>query len=112
MKLQQRRDDDTGHEDFLFWCPGCKSHHKFTTKWSTQKRLRHKADWGGSEPPTWSFNRNMHEPTFSPSLLYFKDDPTMRCHLFLEKGKIKFLSDCFHDLKGQTVDMVDIPHGG
>lgn len=29
-------------------------------------------------------------------------------YLFLTDGKIQFLGDCFHDLKNQTVDMVDI----
>ncbi|BBK03729.1 hypothetical protein [Enterobacter phage EspM4VN] len=57
----------------------------------------------------WSWNNNVDFPTFTPSLLVNVSDPASRCHLFLTDGKIQFLGDCFHDLKNQTVDMVDIP---
>lgn len=54
------------------------------------------------------WNNNVIEPTFTPSLLVNATDPALFCHLFLTDGKIQFLGDCFHDLKNQTVDMVDI----
>ena len=54
------------------------------------------------------WNNNVIEPTFTPSLLVNASDPALFCHLFLTDGKIQFLGDCFHDLKNQTVDMVDI----
>lgn len=53
----------------------------------------------------WSFNGDVNNPTFSPSLLVFKDLPEQRCHSFVTDGKIQFLSDCFHDLAGQTVEL-------
>lgn len=56
----------------------------------------------------WSWNNNVIEPTFTPSLLVNATDPALFCHLFLTDGKIQFLGDCFHGLKNQTVDMVDI----
>lgn len=56
----------------------------------------------------WMWNNNVIEPTFTPSLLVNATDPALFCHLFLTDGKIQFLGDCFHDLKNQTVDMVDI----
>jgi hypothetical protein len=56
----------------------------------------------------WMCNNNVIEPTFTPSLLVNATDPALFCHLFLTDGKIQFLGDCFHDLKNQTVDMVDI----
>lgn len=56
----------------------------------------------------WMWNNNIIEPTFTPSLLVNTTDPASFCHLFLTDGKIQFLGDCFHDLKNQTVDMVDI----
>lgn len=31
----------------------------------------------------------------------------MLCHSFVTDGKIQFLNDCFHSLKGQTVDLPD-----
>lgn len=56
----------------------------------------------------WMWNNNIIEPTFTPSLLVNTTDPASFCHPFLTDGKIQFLGDCFHDLKNQTVDMVDI----
>lgn len=63
---------------------------------------------GQATGPIWNWNGNVESPTFTPSLLVNASDPQSRCHLFLTDGKIQFLGDCFHDLKNQTVDMVDI----
>ena len=30
------------------------------------------------------------------------------CHSFVREGKIEFLGDCTHALKGQTVDLNDV----
>lgn len=79
-----------------FHCPGCDMLHPY----------RIKNDGTG---PVWAWDHNVTSPTISPSLLVDKDRPESRCHLFLIDGKIKFLEDCHHELKGQTVDMVDIP---
>jgi hypothetical protein len=61
----------------------------------------------------------MEAPTFSPSILvrWTKTDPVtglavgekydMVCHSFVRAGKIQFLSDCSHELAGQTVEMPD-----
>lgn len=58
----------------------------------------------------WTFNGDMERPTFSPSLVVtIKTEPKKQiCHSFVRDGKIQFLSDCFHDLAGQTVEMPDI----
>ena len=74
-------------------CPGCKRPHVLTTG--------------------WTFNGNWAKPTFTPSLLvsgtYFDDaaDKSIPfvCHSFITDGRIQFLSDCTHELKGQTVDL-------
>lgn len=76
-------------------CPGCDMLHPFRVE--------------GEGGVHWGWNRNVLAPTFSPSLLVNASDPESRCHLFLTHGKLQFLGDCFHDLKNQTVDMVDIP---
>jgi hypothetical protein len=47
----------------------------------------------------------MESPTFTPSILCNKDAPEVRCHSFVVNGRIQFLGDCFHFLKGQTVDL-------
>lgn len=87
-KLSQPFDNKDGSHVYLFHCPGCKRNHPFTV-------------------PRWSWNGSMDKPTFSPSLLCFKDDAQRRCHSFVKDGKIQFLDDCWHELKGQTVEIPD-----
>jgi hypothetical protein len=84
---------------YFFYCPGCKCGHHFNTI---------------APGPIWDFNGNTEKPTFTPSLRIFtratNDYPEKtHCHLFLTDGRIQFLTDCAHDLKGTTVDMVDFP---
>jgi hypothetical protein len=55
--------------------------------------------------PQWIFNGDVDKPTFTPSLLVFGSVPEKRCHSFITDGKILFLDDCFHELKGQTVEI-------
>lgn len=80
---------------YLFFCPGCKYSHTF-------------------DVDRWTFDGNMELPTFNPSLLYEgyigEGRPRDRCHLYLEAGIIKFLSDCSHELAGQEVEMVEFPY--
>lgn len=105
----------------LFWCPGCDGAHG----------IRHGE--GG-----WGWNGNAEKPTFSPSILVkttrftqngqadfdawhaaghpvrngapFESAPVV-CHSFVTDGRIQFLSDCTHELAGQTVDLPEFPQG-
>lgn len=83
---------------FLFYCPGCKNSHMVTTV---------------HEKPCWDFNYDAERPTISPSYLVqipASDDgkyPAVRCHSYIRDGRIEYLSDCTHDLRGQTVDLPD-----
>jgi len=88
-------------ESFWFWCPGCKTNHRFVTKLAE-----------GETGPCWSFDGNLEAPTFSPSLLYNRDggDPAKgvhRCHLFLRKGMVEYLPDCTHEYAGKTIPVQD-----
>lgn len=83
-------------DSLYFQCPGCNMLHPY--------RVR-----GEPARPMWSWNQSVERPTFTPSLLVNASDPASRCHLFMTDGKIQFLSDSYHHLSGQTVDMVDIP---
>jgi hypothetical protein len=86
-----------GVRTFGFYCPGC----EFT----------HSVNVGGPEGPVWTWNGSMDSPTFSPSLLIWQKRRGQRetlCHLFVEQGKIRFLSDSRHRLAGQTVEMEDV----
>jgi hypothetical protein len=98
-----------------FYCSGCKEYHTIHV--------------GRTEHPVWNFNGNYEKPTFSPSVLirsghyvpgyendcwckYNTEHPDKpapfkcsRCHSFVTDGKIQYLSDCTHELAGQTVEL-------
>lgn len=76
--------ESNGQTLWMFDCPGCKCSHGFYV-------------------PHWTWNGSEDAPTFSPSLLCNRDEPERRCHSFVRDGKIQFLDDCWHDLRGQTV---------
>lgn len=100
----------------LFWCPGCKEYHGIYVD--------------KNKPVHWDFNGDYDKPTLSPSVLvttghyiaghtgkcwcdYQREHPNdkvfgcSRCHSFIRDGKIQYLSDCTHELAGQTVEMQD-----
>lgn len=70
-------------------CPACGCAHQFNKR--------------------WSFNGDFKRPTFHPSMLVKSATATNKtiCHSFVKDGKIEFLGDCTHALKGQTVDLPD-----
>lgn len=72
----------------LVFCPGCNMHHSFDER--------------------WTYNGDPEKPTFSPSLLCNPDHVKIRCHSFIRDGQWQFLSDCYHELAGKTVDMIDV----
>lgn len=75
-----------------FWCPGCETLHAVTEG--------------------WSWDRPADDPervTIAPSILVQGGSENLRCHSFIRAGRWEFLSDCTHDLAGQTVDMVPLP---
>lgn len=90
-------------EQWVFQCPGCECLHGFTR--------------------SWTFNGNMKRPTIMPSLLVrgtegITEDQHARilkgekiepkpfvCHSFIRDGKMQFLEDSTHALKGQTVEI-------
>ena len=91
--------DFPGEGVYSVFCPGCKCDHPFRV--GKSRNL-----------PNWSFNGDMEKPTFSPSMLVNKDRPGGRCHSYVENGAIRFLSDCFHDLKGMTVELPEMDDDG
>ena len=74
----------------LFWCKGC-------------KRL-HGVYIDKNKPVHWDFNGNYDKPTFNPSILVTMPNIGV-CHSFIKDGKIQYLDDCYHELKGQTVEL-------
>jgi hypothetical protein len=96
-------------DGYSFWCPGCGAMH----------HVRVGADG-------WTFNGDVARPTFSPSIKVtgkqsihdergewtgeYRRGPDGKaldlcCHSFVENGSIRFLGDCTHALRGQTVEL-------
>jgi hypothetical protein len=75
------------------WCPGCDEAHAVRVS-STQG------------DGVWGWNGDLEFPTFTPSLLV---TGAQKCHSFITDGKIRFLGDCDHDLKNQTVPLPELP---
>jgi hypothetical protein len=98
---------------YMFYCEGCKENQMFDER--------------------WTFNGDFVKPTFRASLLcrsghympehkgdvcwctYSAEHPNEPapfvcrvCHSFVTDGKIQYLSDCTHDLAGQTIDLKPI----
>lgn len=86
----------------LFWCPGCDSVHRINVE---------------GDQPLWSWDGDVNNPTFSPSILVTysgsdagqEDALPERCHSFVRAGQIEFLGDSTHALSGQTVSIPDWP---
>lgn len=96
MKTKEVLTNDGAHYGWKIYCPACEDFHLLRG---------------------CTFNGDQDNPTFNPSLLVsmnFADpDPetgarSMVCHSFIEDGKIRYLDDCTHDKKGQTLDLPDI----
>lgn len=101
--------DKSGGMYVEFVCPGCKSTHSLP--------------YGNGR---WTFNGSLDKPTIIPSILAKgtvtitdeqhaiimaggKVEPrVLICHSFVTDGKIQFLDDCTHSLKGTTVELEDI----
>ena len=82
------------HTQYAYQCPGCGYEHVFGLK-----------NEGGHH----QFNMNLERPTVSPSLVA-DFTPGKICHSFIKDGKIQFLSDCWHQLKGKTVELPEYPN--
>ncbi|MBF0554410.1 MAG: hypothetical protein HQK96_07645 [Nitrospirae bacterium] len=78
---------------YIFHCPGCGYGHHVRFK---------------GEEPVWNVTGvEEDKPTVTPSLLVWQSRPEARCHSFIREGRIEFLSDCFRELKGKTVELPD-----
>jgi len=81
--------DKTTH--YYYLCPGCGYEHAFS-------------------PDIHTFNGDVNNPTISPSLLHDNPQHHHTCHSYIKNGEIQFLGDCWHELKGQTVQLPDNPN--
>lgn len=106
MKITKIETNNPKDFHLMFECPGCKQNHGINQN--------------------WQFNGDFERPTINPSILVrgtvpITDEEYERimnggkitpkpfvCHSFVHDGKIQFLSDCTHELAGQTVELEDI----
>ena len=96
-------DEECWNGHYIHYCPGCHHTHIF----AIDKPFANGAKWG--------YNGNPDKPTFTPSMNITWPDPDKpgtnikQCHYNITDGMITFHSDCTHELKGQTVELPDIP---
>ncbi len=76
-------------DEYAFHCPGCGHAHIVTVNGKKN-----------SCNASWTWNGSMDKPTFTPSL-----NVVGYCHSYITDGKIMFLGDCTHTLKGKTVPL-------
>lgn len=103
---------------FAHWCPACGEAHIFITE---QRQA------GG---PQWTFDGNFDAPTFGPSMKitgkqtvqddkgewtgeWVRDESgatlDLCCHYYLRAGMLDYLNDCTHALKGQKIELPELP---
>lgn len=109
-------------EMVAFDCPGCGDRHAINVQTEDRK----------IGLPAWGFNGDAERPTFSPSILcrsgHFAPGhqgpdcwcnyerrtgekapfKCYICHSYVTDGKIQFLDDCTHHLRGRTVPLPDM----
>ena len=56
----------------------------------------------------WTWNGDTDKPTLRPSVLQTMPPTTDQCHVWITDGQVIFLSDCTHELAGQTLDLLDV----
>ena len=105
MKIVRREFKHDAAHCAAYWvyCPACKRAHRFLVE-------------NGVDPAeVWTFDGDLENPTFEPSLLvdgrWWRDgawQPDI-CHSYLRAGFWEFLSDCTHAMAGLKVPMVDFP---
>lgn len=83
-----------------YWCPGCGREHTINLD----------LDLKAQGVPTWTLTGPDDTFTLHPSVNYVvrrrpEDPPRHVCHHWVRDGRIEFLGDCTHALKGQTVDV-------
>lgn len=82
---------------YFFMCPGCGEKHAFWVR-----------NNDGSEG--WKWNGDFEKPMVHPSIKVTTPGgkPGAVCHSFITYGRIQFLDDCTHELRGKTVELPDI----
>lgn len=98
-KVARITNTDGTEVSYVFDCPACGIGHSFRVE---------------GNGPKWTFNGDVDNPTFSPSLLVKwgkKSVDEVLCHSFVRNGQMQFLSDCTHAMAGKTVTLPETDWG-
>lgn len=106
-----RRVSDNGDEydAIVLWCPGCE---RIDPVDDERHGGLHMLPVSGdaTKRPVWGWNLDLVNVTLTPSILTkHGEGDEFVCHSYLTNGQWRFLSDCTHPLKDQTVPMVELP---
>lgn len=82
---------------FAHYCPGCE--------------LRHYISVADPLGCNWSFDGDMDQPTFAPSIKHSQPwkDSGSTCHYFIQNGMINYCGDSTHALAGQSIAVPEMP---
>lgn len=121
MKAKIHRDDDGRVYGVKILCPAClymsgePMEHILPVRVLPAGETEFSPHIGNRD--RWDFNGDFEKPVFTPSLNTWwgggnTQIPLHRCHSYIgcngaAPGQIKYLDDCTHALKGQTVDLPD-----
>ncbi len=78
-----------GKKSVFFWCRGCTTSHSF-------------------DPLKIKWNENNYNPTISNSIFIINRD--IKCHSVIKDGKIVYLEETEHDLRGKEIDLDEFYH--
>lgn len=99
---------DVGSYAWIF-CPGCKGYHSLRIRMPAAPTQREIDNQRNNIEGLWQFvNDDVNKPTFRASLLVGNSTPGYRCHSYITNGRMEYLNDCDHELRGTTVDLPDI----
>lgn len=91
MKVEMRRVGDETH--VIFWCAGCDTHHSVPV----------------TGPRAWKWNESLDALTITPSIRVLYERKKNCCHSNVTDGKITYHNDTTHALRGQTVELEELP---
>lgn len=99
------------YPSLMFVCPGCA---EFGNTATGLHMLPVNTD---KKKPSWTWDGNLIIPTVNPSILTRwkgkNEDKSkvveLTCHSYLHVGIFEYLDDCTHSLKGQKIEIPDLP---
>jgi hypothetical protein len=96
-KLIEISDDKRGGFSHIWQCPACGNGH--VANFDPERT-----------GPLWNLSGSLEKPTITPSILVHyprEKGGEIKCHVYITDGQIQYLSDCTHDMAGQTIPMED-----